>query len=304
MSDSELDEPGNLGLEKYGQSIEEGRFEDARLAMLEFLNSVAETIENDEELKASLESEPGDSRFLDAADWLGAESYYKDQLARSTSAWERSGRHSHLAALYSLLGREEEALEQARAAREAVRDDDMEIVQGTVLSKLAVCANRANRWCEAEAAAKEGLTIVADRPTCRLERVKCLIALARSELETGQKEEAAKRLSLAWELLEPQVDWHEFAGIQAVVADWWTVIACQHSANQPTEAAHDALAEAIVVRRRVVDAPMTEGPWARAALAESLLGYSKQLAIAGRPYDAQQAKQEAQEIRESLGLPA
>jgi tetratricopeptide (TPR) repeat protein len=238
-------------------------------------------------------------------DWDAAEAAHLRVLALAGAENQAPAlfkAHQDLASFYSLRDRREEALEHARAALAAARGAELDILTMMALESLAHTLLRDERIEEVRAAAEEILLLAAADPMYDLQRARALILRARCCVATGELDIVDADLPVAWGLLAPHAAAGFMAGIQSALASWWGVTSRLRAARGDVRAAAVAMREAVFHRRNVAAAPQLEGPYKYQSLTTALQEYSVALLTAGEFQAAREAFEEAQAIRQAIGL--
>src|SRR4051812_15168023 len=115
MSEQPTDEGESLLL-AHRKAMDEGNVEEAEQFAIQFM---AYVVSKSDELKCEdLEHRLEAHRYEDRADWQAAEREYKEALVlavKEGNKWNIWKSHSDLSRLYSLIGQDEQAFEEAKA---------------------------------------------------------------------------------------------------------------------------------------------------------------------------------------------
>jgi hypothetical protein len=288
-----------------GSALEEGRVADAQQAALMGFLAVAERLDTDPEFLASFAVWEEGARLEDAGEWSAAEVHYRRmlELARERSdKYEESQVCEHLAKLCSILGRNTDAFDHAKAAYAAVRHDDLEMLLAMKLLDVSTYAAKAGNWHEAEAAARQAQELLEERALFDQLRARCLLLLASCKLQSVDPSEVDANLQSAFDLLAPWSTQELAAGIHASLACLYELRAKLADLRGDRQGALDASAAAVAARRKVAAAPQLAGPYAKVNLADTLTKYAARLQLANDQMAASRALAEANQIRAHFKL--
>lgn len=248
------------------------------------------------ELQFQIEADELENR----SDWPGAEVLRRKVLGLAETGGDSAPLATaqlELSRLLSLVGRGQEAWEFAVAATASARRVDVFALLSIILQNEANCALDLGRFPEALAAATEAVQVLAPEKLTELIRARALTTLARGLLAANDSAGAELQLLLAGELLQDQTSPRVlFPGQANAMASWWEAKGQLAVRQGDLAGALDALNHAIVYRR------MGDGPFARFALARTLVRLG---AIAGATGDftgEELVLNEARRIREDLKL--
>jgi tetratricopeptide (TPR) repeat protein len=221
------------------------------------------------------------------------------ELSRATGAAMMIFKDHHdLSGLFSLLGRDHEALAEARAAAEAARREECPPLLLMAMERLAGCLLACKDPAGALAAAEEMLSGTPEETLYGLQRGRGLVLRARCRVEVGDLDGAQADLGLAREVLGPDPAPSMLAGIQNGFARWWQVAAAVGYARGYLAGAVEALRRAVEERHHLAGSP-----YGRDALARTLHRLGTALEAAGEPAPASAAFIQSRNLREELGLP-
>jgi tetratricopeptide (TPR) repeat protein len=288
---------------EYSEALEEGRTTDAENVAVEVLALASRHVADQPSPDLALRTEA--TRSEDEADWAGAEKAYRQILALPEAAsnhFLRYHAHADLSALYGLLGRSHEALEEARAGTAAARCEELRPLLGMALEAQACCALRSKQTAEARAAVQEILDKSQAAATENLQRARALVLRAACSVASSDWPAAVADLKASWNLLEPQASSTLLAGVHSAVARWWAVTARLRLTRGDMKGAAAAWQEAVERRRHVTTLPQLEGPYPRNALAQMLHVLGRALMAVGDSAGAEHAFTESRAIRQAIGL--
>jgi len=291
-------------LQAFQDAVERGETGEAEAISLECLALADAELseEPSEELRLVMEAHEREDR----ADWAGAETLYLRilELADAEGHEMRQCKaHGDLSALYHLCGRQQEALEQARAAVETGRLAEMVPLLAPALEALGRELLACGDVPGALAVANESVVLCADDKLFELLWARGLTLRGRCAVELGDLPAAEADLKTSYEALAPHAEATLMAGYQSGLANWWEVTSRLRSARQDLTGAAEALARAVEFRRNVSYAPQLAGPYKFHSLAKTLHRYAAALAAAGDAPASAQAGGEARAIEERLGVP-
>lgn len=238
-----------------------------------------------------------------AFDWAGAESAYRHAIHVSADKpGLQSSAHNHLRMLFLLLGKEDLALDAARAATETARLTKMAPVLSAALVTEAYLHLQRNDLPQARALLSEALDLTEKESVANVVRANALTLRAECFFCEGKLPEMEADLAAAWQLLEAHREATFAGGWQFGLAIWWSLTARSRHGQGRLEAAADAWREAVARRRIVAELPQIEGPYKRNALAMALRELGKcleELADAS----AEECFAESDAIRRAIGVP-
>jgi tetratricopeptide (TPR) repeat protein len=238
------------------------------------------------------------------ADWHGAESAYREILALpSLDPATECQAHSDLAALYRLLGRHSDEIEEDSRATAAARRSDCDVL---LIMSLAIQARTMidrGALDDAHALIDEATLLLSPDELYSQLRGSLLVLRAKYSIRAGQLRDAQRDLAQAFDLLKPCTNLEIAAGAHRDLAKWWSISAELHAARNDLQSAVDDWAEAASISTHIASLPHVEGPHSRFHVAEMLLGLAEALRRTGRADEAAEALNEREIIRSSIGLP-
>jgi tetratricopeptide (TPR) repeat protein len=240
------------------------------------------------------------------AEWDQAEACFRTVLALPETQASNSQQfktHSDLSSLYSLLGREERAMEEVRASLAAARREDMRPLLTMALSAMAGELLLKKDAEAALEAAEEALKLCGTKAVYTSSRAGALVLRARCALALGNLKTAETDLAAAWKLIEASQGAGFFAGNNGIFASWWAARSTLHVKRNEPQAAAEALAKAVEFRRMVSQAPQLAGPYKFNALAVTLYRYGTALLAVEDAGGAVAAYAESVALRAKIGLP-
>jgi tetratricopeptide (TPR) repeat protein len=208
-----------------------------------------------------------------------------------------------LSSLYSLLGKDNEALEAAIRGADFARQLGRNPTKPMAFRQLASLYIKHKESAKALDIIEEILRLPLKYGANEHQRASALILSAKCRLQIPDIDQALKDLDTSWSILAPFVAATALAGIQSSIANWWEVTSQVSRLLGDTAASVDSMQKAVDFRRTVSMAPQLNGPYKYAGLAAALKSYAEILTASGDLNAAKAAMAEAQEIRHSIHLP-
>ncbi len=220
----------------------------------------------------------------EAARWEQAEAAYFQALALAETegiAGMISKSHYDLGRLYEILGKTDNALQQAGAALKSARKANMEPLVLMALTIIFRCHLLKGDVASAAVVADEAVLIMPPDKIYDTQRAGALMIRAQCRLEQHQIAQAGEDLNVVWKILEPRAESVIFAGIRSGLANWWELNARIKTHLKDFGGAAQAMSKAVEIRRTVSELPHISGPYKHYALAEALKEYSVALMAIG-----------------------
>jgi tetratricopeptide (TPR) repeat protein len=239
-------------------------------------------------------------------DWPGAEAAYRKILSASDKPLDPDrapSAHAGLSQLYAFLGNDAGALREAEIALEIARCQENTIILVQALARVSECRIRTGAVEGALAAAEEMMQCVPDGKVYECLRGSALIHRAACSLRASDVERAEHDLEDAWKLICLFENAAVLSGAQAVLAGWWALTADICLQRGDCLRAVSARRRQVEYTRRMVTAPLMDGPYIRVVLADALHQLGEALIAAGDPLRANEAFAEEQSIRHVLMQP-
>ena len=288
--------------EAFGKASETGDAEKAEEIGLRVFATLGEVKdEPSDDLKLKMEAH----RHEEAGDLAMAEDAYRRCLAlaqRDGEEWSIFKAHHDLSRLFSFMGREPEAREEANLALVSARKTGMDVLIGTALESAAGDALRAGDYQAALEHAEELLSIAQGSRMHDLQRARGLCIRASALIWQDRFYEAEADLDAAWRILGPHSKPSLFAGYQSSLSHWWRLTAAVRKKRNDPEGAIEAMRRHVEYARNVSAAPQLEGPYKYNGLAKALFEFGKVLREAGRTDEAEAAFTESRNLRELIWL--
>ena len=169
-----------------------------------------------------------ETQHENAGEWPEAEEIYK-QILTLTRAQNNPmalyKAYDDLSALYSLLGRDELALENAQAAIESAHLEGIDILSGMALERLTRCWLQLVNVAQALQTANERVQLLSAENGDSLSLARALVSRARCYVESNHIAEAQQDLDTSLPLLTKFSRARLFAGVQSGLANWWATTA-------------------------------------------------------------------------------
>jgi len=263
-----------------------------------------ESLADDPELQEELVLQA----HAEAGDWEQVQRMHEARLDRRTEPLPYGTACSHLAHFLTLMDRWDEAAPVAALATQAARQDDLPLLLGMRLEAQGAIANGCGEHRLALSLFEEGLRNLEIKSSHDLIRARLLIGRARSHLRLGNLADSEADLSEAWKLLQPLSAMTSAGGVKGAFADWWSVQADRCEREAHWQSVHEARSEAVRCCREVLQLAETQQIYplyhALIPLARELCQLAQTLARLGQTAAAEEVRDEAQEIRRQVHLPA
>lgn len=292
-------------LQEHEQATAEGRHQDANILSMRIM-AFAASHAPAEPSSASLARDEA-QRCEAAADWKGAEVAYRQALTLAEQEGDHSSQfrtHYDLGELYSLLGQDELAFQEAQQATRSARRTEMTPL---ILRALEVQGSKALRLKNGTAAweaIREAFQILdAQDSSNNLQRARALVFRAQCQVARDELASAEADLKAAWKILQPQFGAFHAAGVHSGLAHWWITTARLRRRRNDLPGAVRAWREAVDRRRHIATLPQLSGPHMAAFLSAELYELSLALSEAGEVAEAEAALAESQSLRSAIGLP-
>lgn len=297
-------EEGEALLNAFRDALQDGDADAVEAAAARFFAHACE--QNGKEFSPNVSLMQEAHEYEDTGAWDKAEMAYRQalSLAESQNSYVMvyKGRED-LSALYRFLGRNEQALEEAKAALEAANRSEMQPLVGMALENMAHCWLYQGKGSQALQIAEEMVRSIPAEKLYETQKARALVLRAQCHVELHQPTETQDDLDAAWPLLAPLANVARFAGVQSGLANWWEVAAKLKFLHADFEGAVVAWRKAVEYRRTVSEAPQLEGPYKFAALARSLRSLGQALLAVEDVEGSEQALRESQEIRRNIQQP-
>jgi tetratricopeptide (TPR) repeat protein len=239
-------------------------------------------------------------------DWQAAESCYRRILPLEEATGNAlliSKAHQDLSRFFFLLDDLDRAEASAKSATASARLADNSTMLCVMLENDVHCALRRSNLALALELASEAVAIIESGPVSANLRSRACVTRAQCRLANGDVAGAESDLLQTRPDLIDKATSPVFAGVHSRVAKWWEVTADLRTYKGDHVGARGAWTEAVKSRRHVASLPQVAGPYTLAALARTLLRFSKALNAAGDPSGAENASAEAQRIWSEIDLP-
>ena len=238
----------------------------------------------------------------DQQEWAEAEKCYREALAvalldSSDMAWKA---HGDLAGFFSLMGRSEEALAEARLAKEAGRQS-MSLIRLMCLDSLAGYESGAGNWSRARELIDEIFRHpdIEDGSRSRV-RARALTERACCHIHEEDAVRAQEDLDDAWRILEPLQTPSMMAGHHGAIARWWAVRSRLFGLQSEVDGELDAYGRAVEHRRLVASARQVKRSIRLSGLLRYLERYGELLRRGGRNAEAEDIETECSDLRVML----
>jgi tetratricopeptide (TPR) repeat protein len=240
-------------------------------------------------------------------DWEGAEECYLNAIRVCDHLTLQSNTYDTLAALYSFIGRQSEALEAAHKATKIGEKSNICVVALMALVAEGYLNLKSGNNAVAEQIVEEALKkLECDRSIdeeAPLFRARIMLLRARCAIEKGNWSSGQADLKSVWSQIEPWQCYTMAGGFQDCIAKWWEANAelCQRYLD--TKGAVSARREVVIRTRKIARLGSIEGPYKHNTLAMAWWKLAKALTEASDPLD-KRAYNESCSLRRSIGMPA
>jgi len=206
--------------------------------------------------------------------------------------------HSDLAGFLSLMGREEEALAEARLAERATLQS-MAVLRRRCLHALAAYERDAGNWERARELVDEIMTTDALLQD-RVGYAGALVSRAHCHTHGGDVNSAEADLNEAWKILEPYQASSIMAGHHGALARWWCVKSEHLRLAGDLNGERDAARRSLEHTRILANATQVKRSIRLSSLEESLKRYGEALDSAAWASEREAVERELSDVRVML----
>ncbi len=289
-------------MHQYRDAVNDDELGDAEATVHEIFAAAAEWCDQNPSPDFDLTLAAG--RFEENADWVGAESAYRQiHLLPSLEPHTASKAYSDLASLYRLVNRHSDALRHARLATAAARPVAPSTFLVMMLRIEARCLIGYDHIDLARAVLDEALSIIGDDKAYDQMRASNLTLLAECDVHRGRHADAERILEEAFYLLQPLSRMKIAAGIHSDLSRWWSAAAKLRAARNDRDGAVTAWQEAVRLAKHVASLPHAESVYTKVTVADMLKGLADSLATCDFSDSAAAALADRTTILRALGIP-